>query len=195
MNPTLLFFFHTRSSGSPWAAERIGEHSRRGGAYSHELGEYFHGNQKRLREKKKNGHNPPSLSPVPVFTPLCSSLNQSQSSVCSYLTWFDSFAPLPPCSSLAWRPMLHTAVTRWGPKPCWTRRSMRKEWSTSCACVRSLRSAGNWTCGTSWISLGAVWSNTPCCWKRYRSAHLQTTRMRTHCLTLWVDVRHVMCVT
>lgn len=29
-------------------------------------------------EKKRKGHNPPSLSPVPVFTLLCSSLNRSQ---------------------------------------------------------------------------------------------------------------------
>lgn len=98
--------------------------------------------------------------------------------------------PMFLCSFLASRRMLHTAVTRWEPKLCWTRRSTRKEWSTFCVCVRSPRSAGNWTCGTSWISLGAVWSSTLCCWRRYRSALRQTTPMKTRCRTLWVGLLH-----
>lgn len=67
------------------------------------------------------------------------------------------------CSSPAWRPTSPTAVTRWGPKLCSTRRKTRSGWSTFCASARSLPSAGNWTCGTSWISHGVVSSNTPCC--------------------------------
>lgn len=107
----------------------------------------------------------------------------------SYLTAaHSSHASL--CSFLAWRRMLHIAVTRWEPKLCWTRKSTRKEWSTFCVCVRSPRSAGNWTCGTSWISLGAVWSSTLCCWKRYRSALRQTTQMKTRCRMLWVGLLH-----
>lgn len=107
--------------------------------------------KRRPREKKRKGQSPTSLSPVSVFTLLCSSVNRSHG-VQSYVI----LLPVPHRSFRAWRPTLHTAVTRWGLKPCWTRRSTRKEWRSFCACVRSLRSAGNWTCGTSWISPGAV---------------------------------------
>lgn len=64
---TLLFLCHVRSSRSSWATEGIREDSWRGGAHPDELGECVHGNQERTereREKKRKGHDPPSLYPV-----------------------------------------------------------------------------------------------------------------------------------
>lgn len=126
-------FFLTRSSGPSGAAEGIGEDGWRGGAHSLGLGEYVHRN------------------PEPAIAFTLAAFAQPVLS-----------CP-PPISSLAWMPTSRIAATRWGPKPCWTRRSTRSAWSTSCIYVRSLPSAGSWTCGASWTSLGAAWSNTLCC--------------------------------
>lgn len=111
-NSTLPFLFHIRSSRSSGAAEGIREDSRRGGPHSDELGECVHGNQQRTeREKKRKEHNPPSLSPVPIFNLLCSAVDQSHrvySACVSAFIWL--YLISFPCS-LSQFPCLEAYVT------------------------------------------------------------------------------------
>ena len=94
---TGVFLFHTRSSGTSSATERIREDSGRGGAYSDELGEYLHGNQG-LRDMKK-GHKPPSTSSSCIYSImlLCKPESLSSASVClySYMNSCEQHSPPP----------------------------------------------------------------------------------------------------